>query len=134
MRAKFVPFPHAATRARFWKKVIAKFITLEMMEKALADVRRERYNPNARRYGLYGHTGRVRRPDGHHRGGEKLERSHKARVCGSKLAHAYMLTAFELEGLDTHRSLDKDGAWLAAPAALARGATAPRRACLRFLC
>ena len=73
MRAKFVPFPHTLPRARFWK----------MMEKALADVRRERYNPNARRYGLYGHTGRVRRPDGHHRGGEKLERSHKARVCGS---------------------------------------------------
>ena len=76
MRAKFVPFPHTLPRARFWK----------MMEKALADVRRERYNPNARRYAGYTATPGAcagQTATKHHRGGEKLERSHKARVCGS---------------------------------------------------
>ena len=99
------------------------------MEKPQASILRERYDPNSKWHGLFGRTA-CRRWDQERKQAE-LERTHEAHLQrqagfeGKQLTTRFVLTAFELAGLDVHSSFDRDHAWTAIPEVLERESLAP---------
>ena len=87
---------------------------MSSIEKPLSSIQRSKYDPSSKRHGLFGRTGRRRYDNG--RKQATLERTQEAVVTGSAgsqgLSKPYVLTAFELAGLDVHHSFDRDQAWI----------------------
>ena len=87
------------------------------IEKPFADVRFKRHDATAKHAGLHGHTARKLCSCAQccSRFDPTLERSNNAVMHGRELAQPYALSVFELEGLDTLHSLNRNQAWELVP-------------------
>jgi len=83
------------------------------LEKPFANVLSRRHDQTIKRAGLHGKTGRklCGCASCRSRLEPSLERTQNAVTAGNTLVREYLLTDFELEGLDTHQSLDRNCAW-----------------------